>query len=30
MRLLPAARVRLIRALHGGTPSVDRRTFVVY
>jgi len=30
MRLLPAARVRLIRPLHGGTPSVDRRTFVVY
>jgi hypothetical protein len=30
MRLLPPARVRLIRPLHGGTPSVDRRTCVVY
>ena len=30
MRLLPAARVRLVRPLHGGTPSVDRPTYVVY
>jgi hypothetical protein len=30
MRLLPAARVWLIRSLHGGTPSVDRRTCIVY
>jgi hypothetical protein len=30
VRLRPAARVRLVRPLHGGTPSVDRRTCVVY
>jgi hypothetical protein len=30
MRLLPAARIRLIRPLHGETPSVDRPTYVVY
>ena len=30
MRLLPSARVRLVRPLHRGTPSVDRRTCVVY
>ena len=30
MRLLPSARVRLERPLHGGTPSVGRRTCVVY
>lgn len=30
VRLLPAPRVRLVRPLHGGTPSVDRSTCVVY
>ena len=30
MRLLPSARIRLIRPLHGETPSVDRPTCVVY
>jgi hypothetical protein len=30
VRLLPSARVWLIRPLHRGTPSVDRRTCVVY